>query len=214
MNVLHYPSSIDVEKDVQIWNNAAFDNGDIIDMSSSSSHSSKENEIPSHSFGLCRSPVCLNSSVKNSHAKPLKVLFKEGLLLNHQKIGNDEMRDVSKIDPEMEDIEKKIRRLSLKLESLRLEKEEINAKKIESSGVSLMPKKIGGILGLSNGSSRKGMSMGPSEIASSVRSQRDELAKPNQNEAQQKKKKVEDRIIKFVCSAFVLYFCVIRLAYQ
>ncbi|PIA34381.1 hypothetical protein AQUCO_03800176v1 [Aquilegia coerulea] len=177
MNVLQYPSSIDVEKDVQIWNNAAFDNGDIIDISSSSSssHSSKENKIPSHSFGLCRSPVCLNSSVKNSHGKPLKVLFKEGLLLNHydhQKIGNDEIRDVSKIDAEMEDIEKEIRGLSLKLESLRLEKEEINAKKIESSGVSLMPKKIGGIPGVSNGSSRKGMSMGPSEIASSVRSQR------------------------------------------
>ncbi|KAF5193351.1 hypothetical protein FRX31_017064 [Thalictrum thalictroides] len=215
MSVLQYPSSIDV-KDVQIWNNAAFDNGDTETTSASSSsivqslsfndseiveldsHSSKENFSPPR---LCRSPVCLNSSVKplhpnivngNSHGKPLKVLFKEGLLLHHHHhhTGNDEIRDVSKIDAEMEEIEKEICRLSLKLESLRVEKEEMNVKQIErieplvgttpkfveqkqSSRVSLMPKKIGGIPGVvSNGISRKGMSMGPSEIVAGARSQR------------------------------------------
>ncbi|KAF5191125.1 hypothetical protein FRX31_019287 [Thalictrum thalictroides] len=88
---------------------------------------------------LCRSPVSLNSSLnplhpnivnRNSHGKPLKFLFKEGLLLHHH-IGNDGIRDVCKIDAEMEEIETEIGRLSLKLESLRLEKKEMNGKQVE-----------------------------------------------------------------------------------
>ncbi|KAF5192649.1 hypothetical protein FRX31_017764, partial [Thalictrum thalictroides] len=46
--------------------------------------------------------------------------------VNHHHIVNDGIRDVFKIDVEMEEIETEISRLSLKLESLRLEKEEMN----------------------------------------------------------------------------------------
>ncbi|KAF5198731.1 hypothetical protein FRX31_011685 [Thalictrum thalictroides] len=89
-----------------------------------------------HDFGTYSKPTKTNKFgcslvlLWNSHGKPLKVLFKEGLLLHHH-IGNDGIRDVCKIDAEMEEIETEIGRLSLKLESLRLEKKKMNGKQVE-----------------------------------------------------------------------------------
>ncbi|KAF9594900.1 hypothetical protein IFM89_035061 [Coptis chinensis] len=203
MSVLQYQVSMsdDITDDVQIWNNAAFDNGDTVVKDSFSSMQSvsgdgsefdsefglsKENYCPD----LCTSPVCLRSPMNvkplcvnngnvKSQGKPLKVLFKQGLLDPMPSVcdnGGEVVRDDSKIDEEMEEIEKEVSRLLLKLGSLRLEKEARDVKPLctpkvveqkETSKVSFMPRKIEGSPVVRNGvrSNLRGVSIGPLEIA-------------------------------------------------
>ncbi|XP_043687416.1 uncharacterized protein LOC122638623 [Telopea speciosissima] len=160
MSVVQYPDAINAP-DLQIWNNAAFDSGDkdesaamntswcslqsisIGRSESQESDSSKENLSPD----FCKSNVSLKSSRPlkplqqndangRSEGKPLKLLFKQGILLPSPtipstKTENEVARDDSNIDTEIEEIELEISRLTSKLEALRLAKTEKNLKTIE-----------------------------------------------------------------------------------
>ncbi|KAJ0746794.1 hypothetical protein HanOQP8_Chr05g0182061 [Helianthus annuus] len=155
MNVLgEYPDAIN-KKDLQIWNNSAFDDGGDSEsfkspswvmkkpvvVSSDSSFSSKENQ----------SPIGFNpkSSLLVHESKPFK---------NLNKIGS--LKPVEKTDEEIE-IEKEISRLYAKLESIRRERAEKNVKCVENkkeSGVKKIPNKI----------QTRGLSLGPNEIMSAA----------------------------------------------
>ncbi|KAF9589131.1 hypothetical protein IFM89_019181 [Coptis chinensis] len=126
-------------------------------------------------------PLCVNNGNVKFQGKPLKVLFKPSLLDPMPSVcdnGGEVVGDDSKIDEEMEEIEKEVSRLLLKLGSLRLEKEARDAKPVEynaplctpkvvdqkeSSKVSFMPRKIEGSLVVRNGvrSNLRGVSIGP-----------------------------------------------------
>ncbi|XP_031249308.1 uncharacterized protein LOC116107137 [Pistacia vera] len=158
MSVLQCPDTLNGQE-LQIWNNAAFDNGESEDSTaikgswsnlqsvyvnqSLESDCSKENLSP----GLAKSPVSsylkssvlfkplqMNSSIKNSQTKPVKSVSK----IMGSKIGveeeEEEKRDERKIDMEIEEIEKEISRLSSRLHVLRLEKIEFKSKAIEKRG--------------------------------------------------------------------------------
>ncbi|KAF8369979.1 hypothetical protein HHK36_031992 [Tetracentron sinense] len=214
MSLLQYPDAINVP-DLQIWNNAAFDDGDV-DKSTAlksslyplqsicvnrseilESDSSKENQGPA----FCNSPVSvksptpikplhLNSAIGNSQVKPLKLLFKQGLVIPSQTVAkkeNEAVQDDRKIDTEIKEIESEISRLSSKLEALRLEKAERELKTIERRG-RIVPAKFKEQKQSYKDSSalkkteeppsvsarakihRRGLSLGPSEIISGVRS--------------------------------------------
>ncbi|CAN4104897.1 unnamed protein product [Withania somnifera] len=152
MSVLQYPEGIN-PSDVQIWNNAAFDNGDSVDFSSmkrswlsdsfESDVSSKENQTPSFE----------NSSVNLSSLVSIKSFHSNGILENSRiktnksvpkkcsdemmtrKSGKDsDVRDEKKIDEEIDEIEMEISRLNTKLEALRIEKAEKSFKIVEKRG--------------------------------------------------------------------------------
>ncbi|KAL5581903.1 hypothetical protein UlMin_014345 [Ulmus minor] len=215
MSILQYPDAMDAP-DLQIWNNAAFDNDEsegsfaikaswsdmppvFVNHSSESLQSdcSKENLSPDFAktplyvkSSLPVKPLHPNTTVGNSQGKPLKVLFKEGLVdvpsavskkpfevQEEGEKGNNEKN----IDSEIEEIEKEISRLSSKLEALRLEKAERNAKTIErrgrivpakfmdskqSSKISEGGKKIDESMPSNSKAklSRRGVSLGPTEI--------------------------------------------------
>ncbi|KAJ4976172.1 hypothetical protein NE237_001278 [Protea cynaroides] len=107
------------------------------------SYSSKENLSPA----FCKSNVSLKSSTSikplqqndatgRSEGKPLKLLFKQGVLLpaptpTPSKTENEGIRDDSNIDTEIETIELEISRLRSKLKALRLDKTKKNVKTIE-----------------------------------------------------------------------------------
>lgn len=146
--------------DLQIWNNAAFDNGEsevsstirgswcpikpvIVNRSGSlDSASSKENQSPV----LVKSPISVKSpaKIKSLHPNgaignsklPIKPLSKQGLADNPvSKSGTEEIiRGKKQIDTEIEDIEKEISRLSSRLQVLRLEKADQNGRMSEKRG--------------------------------------------------------------------------------
>lgn len=155
MSVLQYPEGINPE-DVQIWNNAAFDNGDSADFSSlkrswlsdsfESDVSSKENQTPlfenSSSVNLSSSipfkPLNPNGALENSRLKPNKPISKQSadeMSRTTRKSGKDnDFRDEKRIDEEIEEIEMEISRLNSKLEALRIEKAEKSFKIVEKRG--------------------------------------------------------------------------------
>ncbi|XP_059661990.1 uncharacterized protein LOC132308053 [Cornus florida] len=199
--------------DLQIWNNAAFDNGEseessaikaswsplkplLVNRSESlDSASSKENQSPV--FGKSPVPVKSpapvkplrpNGAIGNSQGKATKIFSKQGLAENSfPKNGTEqEFRDEKKIDTEIEKIEMEICRLSTRLEALKVEKAEQNAKKAGRPGrvvpakfmeqkqsvkISDVVKKIEEPSQLSARTKvqRRGLSLGPSEIAAGVR---------------------------------------------
>ncbi|KAK9089491.1 hypothetical protein Scep_028573 [Stephania cephalantha] len=176
MSVVQFPDLVTVS-DLQIWNNEAFDPKEGDDRGGQS----KENVSPT----LCRSPVCTKSPVSNkglntngivakSQGKPLKILFKEGLLRGNVFVAeNETARDERKIDAEIEEIEKEISRLSCKLEALRLEKAGLNSEAMEKPKGGAGAVKIGErkesakdfvVPRSDNVSLRRGVSLGPSEI--------------------------------------------------
>lgn len=145
MSILQYPDT-GAPSDLQIWNNAAFDNGDPEDLSaikSSWSHlkpildcqsdcvqsdCSKENQNPVlvKSAVAIKSPSTIkplhpNGAILNSQGKPMKNINKQSLL-----VSKEESFEERNIDTEIEEIEKEISRLSLKLETLRVRKAENN----------------------------------------------------------------------------------------
>ncbi|KAF8413993.1 hypothetical protein HHK36_001991 [Tetracentron sinense] len=160
MSILQYPDAINAPE-IQIWNNAAFDNGDAdksADIKASwcplqpvfvnrpetfESDSSKENQSPtfrkspvSVKSPIPIKPLNLNAPIEISQGKPLKLLSKQALLPTptFSKDGIEGDRDERKIDIEIQEIELEISRLSSKLEALRLEKAERNLKTIEMRG--------------------------------------------------------------------------------
>ncbi|GMJ13035.1 hypothetical protein like AT4G28230 [Hibiscus trionum] len=143
MSVLQYPDSFNVPE-LQVWNNAAFDNGESedanavkvswcnLDSQSLESDGSKENQSPL----WVKSPVSFKSTativkpcfknVAGNPKEPFSVKMKSG--------EEDKKRDEKKIDMEIEEIEKEVARLSSKLEALRLEKAEYSARSIAMRG--------------------------------------------------------------------------------
>lgn len=138
-------------------------------------------------------PLHQNTTIRNARGKPLKLLCEEdqfeplsvvakkGFLFQEE---GEKVRDETKIDSEIEEIQKEITRLSSKLETLRLEKSERNAKTIERCGKIVAAKfmesskqkvknsdavkKIDETLPSSSAKTkpyyRRGVSLGPSEI--------------------------------------------------
>ncbi|XP_043699576.1 uncharacterized protein LOC122650269 [Telopea speciosissima] len=214
MSILQYTDTISAP-DLQVWNNAAFDNGDSdesaaikaswgslqsisINLSeSTASYSSKENLSPAFSKSnvSLKSPTPLkplrqNDANGRSQGMPLKLLFKEGMLLlspTPSKTENETISDDSKIDTEIEQIELEISRLTSKLEALRFEKGEKNLKTTERGGrivpVKFMEEKQStknSVMATNmeeppatiTGTKfqRRGISLGPSEITAGIRS--------------------------------------------
>ncbi|KAJ8568840.1 hypothetical protein K7X08_032471 [Anisodus acutangulus] len=182
MSVLQYPDGIN-PTDVQIWNNAAFDNGDSEDLSSlklswlrpsdsfESDMSSKENQTPLYK----------NFSVNISSPMPIKPLQPNGAMENSRiksnkpiltrKNGKDnDLRDVKKIDEEIEEIEMEISRLNSKLEALRIEKAEKSVvKTVEKRGRVVAAKFMEPKMSAKTNVQRRGVSLGPSEIFGATR---------------------------------------------
>lgn len=153
MSVVRYPESMN-STDLQIWDNAAFDNGESEDSSamfksswpnlkpvlfssseSLDSFSSKENQNPQ--FENNRLPIKSHLPSKSIHhqngrGKSTKTQSSD----SKSKSGNEEdVRDDGKnIDLEIEEIEKEISRLSSRLEALRTEKAEKFVKTAERRG--------------------------------------------------------------------------------
>ncbi|XVF01907.1 hypothetical protein REPUB_Repub04eG0129500 [Reevesia pubescens] len=156
MSILQYPDSFNVPE-LQVWNNVAFDNGESEDTSSIvkaswcnlesgsvnqslESDGSKENQSPL----WLKSPVSFKSTAsvvkplysknvtRNSKDHTLKGSFIDPFSVKLKNVvGKEEEKkhDEKKIDMEIEEIEKEINRLSSKLESLRLEKADYNARR-------------------------------------------------------------------------------------
>ena len=153
MSVLKYPETMS-SKDVQIWDNATFDNGEsegsaaikfswtTMKLSStnlsqsleSDSSSTKENQSPSlpgSPFSI-RSlasiePLQTNNAITNTQHSML--IPKVGLLGTKENLS-----DERNLDLEIEEIEKEISQLSSRLEALRLKKATRNAKAMEKRG--------------------------------------------------------------------------------
>ncbi|GFZ05602.1 hypothetical protein Acr_17g0011740 [Actinidia rufa] len=172
------------ESDLQIWNNAAFDNGD------------KENQSPlprksrvSIKTPAPVKPLHVNGLIGNSQGNPkTNQILKPGLVekpsLKSESEG--EVRDEIKIDAEIEEIQMEITRLSSRLEALRLEKAEQKLKSVERRGrvvpAKFMEQKqsfrnLDGERKIEESSSmsartkvqRRGFSLGPAEIATGAR---------------------------------------------
>ncbi|XWS63362.1 hypothetical protein CRYUN_Cryun06bG0089800 [Craigia yunnanensis] len=160
MSILQYPDSFNVPE-LQVWNSAAFNNGESEDTSaikaswcdlesgsvnqSLESNGSKENQSPL----WLKSPVSFKSTAsfvkllcsKNFTGISVEQMAKGGFIdpfsvKLKNEVGKEEekKRDEKKIDMEIEEIEKEITRLSSKLELIRLEKAEYNARSIAMKG--------------------------------------------------------------------------------
>ncbi|KAL5976239.1 hypothetical protein ACLOJK_041891 [Asimina triloba] len=185
MSILQYPNTIS-SPNAKIYNNAAFDDASDevgkaswaplqsipIPIQALDSNSSKENRSPVFcpSTGLA---ISQPPDTRISQGKPLKLLFKQGLLSPPPPI------EPTKLDAEIEDIEKEISRLSSRLEALRIEKTSREPKTVDrrQSIGSIVPAKF---MEPKQSSAKKiqespatlrrrGVSLGPSEIASGVR---------------------------------------------
>lgn len=186
---LHHPQAINSLTDLQIYDNAVFDN------------------VETNVSFSCSPPVksVSFSDVSKENQSPVSPLNPDGVTgASKIKLMKEGLRDEKKIDIEIEEIEKEISRLSERLQVLKLEKEQKNVKVIERRvrivpakfmepkqnvrsnnlgdvrksdenlllsvkskglrrGVSMCP---GEILA---GSTRRGLSLGPSEIASGTK---------------------------------------------
>ncbi|XVE66249.1 hypothetical protein DITRI_Ditri08aG0065300 [Diplodiscus trichospermus] len=213
MSILQYPDSFNVPE-LQVWNNAAFDNGESEDTSaikaswgnlesgwvnqSLESDGSKENQSPLWlkspvSFKSTASvvePLCSRNVTGNPKEQTLKGVFIEQFsskLKNGVVKEEAKKRDEKKIDMEIEEIEKKISVLSSKLESLRLEKAEYNARSIAMRGKIVPAKFMEQKQSMKNSETgkkiedplfsstkpklnRRGVSLGPTEIFSATKS--------------------------------------------
>ncbi|CAA3020412.1 Hypothetical predicted protein [Olea europaea subsp. europaea] len=149
MSVLQYKEVMN-SADLQIWNNVAFDNGDLKEFSGNkaswsplkpillnsteslnSNSSSKENEGP-----LFENPISSVASSLRSVVTPFKQVNSNGAMENSKTRGNTKQSFEDKVnlksfDEEIEEIEMEIRRLTSRLESLKLEKAERSVKTVE-----------------------------------------------------------------------------------
>ncbi|KAI6697416.1 hypothetical protein NL676_017535 [Syzygium grande] len=174
MSALEYPGAFDAPE-VQIWNNAAFDNGESEDSAAAAAKASWSSVNPvfvklSESLGsddFCkenRSPGCANSQVSLKSPVPSRVQWRQSVLEPLSAKAEDREDDKKggggrSIDAEIEEIEKEITRLSSRLESLLLEKEAAAAagkRRSLAAGGPWRP------------SSWSRSSLGPAEIASSA----------------------------------------------
>ncbi|KAJ0110813.1 hypothetical protein Patl1_02165 [Pistacia atlantica] len=180
MSVLQCPDTLNGQE-LQIWNNAAFDNGESEDSTAiKGSWSNLHSVYVNQSLESDCRPLQMNSSIKNSQTKPVKSVSK----MMGSKIGveeeEEEKRDERKIDMEIEEIEKEISRLSSRLHVLRLEKIEFKSKAIEKRGRIVPAKFMEQKQSFKNLETikksakskfnRRGVSLGPAEIFSAAKS--------------------------------------------
>ncbi|KAI4323586.1 hypothetical protein L6164_023180 [Bauhinia variegata] len=208
MNFLQYPDTMNAPE-LQVWHNAVFDSEESVGIcvptknswsslqpvsenhsESFDSDCSKENLSPamvkspvSVKSSIPSKPLSLNGVIGNSQTKPTKLLGKNGgsfdQLSTISKKGF-EQEEEKKIDAEIEEIEKEIKRLSSRLEALRLEKFERSMKTIERRGrvvpAKFMEAKVVKKIEETPLSSskpklnRRGVSLGPAEIVAGTRS--------------------------------------------
>ncbi|KAL3745645.1 hypothetical protein ACJRO7_014720 [Eucalyptus globulus] len=177
---LGYPDAFDAPK-LQVWNNAAFDNGESEDSATAAIQASWSSVNPvfvklsdsleSDDFSKeNQSPECADSQISLKSSVPSKIQWKQGT-----------------IDAEIEEVENEITSLSSRLEALRLEKAKAeDDKKPQGRDVSAKfkePKQVVGIGRYSDAAkriketllssakpklNRRGLSLGPAEIASSA----------------------------------------------
>ncbi|KAL3848904.1 hypothetical protein ACJIZ3_010786 [Penstemon smallii] len=184
MSVFQFP-------DHQVWNNAAFDNGDSEGFnaarnsmtSSLDSVSGKENQgpllenqIPSVSSTI--TPLKSINRDGDGEKSRIKGVLDKGFPKENKVLEKKEFRDEKIIDKEIQEIESEISRLKLRLEGLRIEKAERNVKVVEKRGKIVSSKfmeqkesakkKIEENSSLSAGTKvqRRGLSLGPAEIVS------------------------------------------------
>ncbi|KAL3739146.1 hypothetical protein ACJRO7_020531 [Eucalyptus globulus] len=174
MSVLRYPDAFEASE-LQVWNNAAFDNGESEDSAAVAATQGKP-EPRVHQF-----PVSFKSSV------PSKIQWKQGVLEPLSAKAIDREGNGRTIDAEIEEVEKEIMRLSSRLKALRLEKAKVGDKKKPRRRVVSAkfkePKQVVGIgrnldaakrieeTPLSSAKrslNRRGLSLGLAEIASSA----------------------------------------------
>ncbi|KAI3465692.1 hypothetical protein Pfo_022355 [Paulownia fortunei] len=164
MSVVQFPESMDSSADLQIWNNAAFDNGENSEdlrasgqswgslksifanpKASFDSVSGKENQ----GLVLENQISSVSCSLKSS-TTPFKPVNTDGAIEKSRIEGflkkgleenvvlklesGKEIRDEKKIDEEIEEVESEIFKLSSRLEALRLEKAERSVKVVEKRG--------------------------------------------------------------------------------
>ncbi|KAL3821529.1 hypothetical protein ACJIZ3_007434 [Penstemon smallii] len=153
--------------DLQVWNNAAFDNGGSEDMNavlqswgslksifgnpntSFDSVSEKENQGPpmenqissDSSLNIPFKPLNTDRAVEKSRTKGVSI--KGFLQENRIVLKQTKVRDEKKIDEEIEEIESEISLLRSKLEALRLEKAERSVKIVEKRGKIVSSKFMG-----------------------------------------------------------------------
>ncbi|XP_022860069.1 uncharacterized protein LOC111380671 [Olea europaea var. sylvestris] len=204
MSVLQYKEGVS-SNDLQIWNNAAFDNGDLKEISGNkpswspikpmllnstesiiSDSSSKENEGP-----LFENPISSVSSSLRSVVTPFKPVNVNGASENLKTRGIskqdfEEKVDLKSFDEEIEEIEMEIKRLTSRLEALKLEKADRSVKTMEKRGRVIRAKFLEPKQSVKNaeekkeieqtssmrartGVQRKGLSLGPAEIVAGAR---------------------------------------------
>ncbi|KAL3750726.1 hypothetical protein ACJRO7_011682 [Eucalyptus globulus] len=204
MSVLGYPDAFDAPE-LQMWNNTAFDNSESEDSAAvaaavQASWSSVNpvfvklsDSLESDDFSKeNQSPECANSQISLKSFVPSKIQWKQGVLEPrvlepHSAKAIDQEGNGRTIDAEIEEVEKEITRLLLRLEALRLEKAKAgDEKKPHGRVVSAKfkePKQVVGIgrdpdaakrikeTLLSSAKlklNRRGLSLAPAEIASSA----------------------------------------------
>lgn len=151
MSLLDHPDDIEAPN-IQVWNNAAFDNGesDVRTLSWSNvqdsyknpsseslqSDCSKENLCPlslktpaTVKYSVSVKPLNRNGAIENSQGKPVKTPCIVSAKMYGVK-GKEEEEVIGKernIDAEIEETEREINRLSTRLKALQIEKAEQNA---------------------------------------------------------------------------------------
>ena len=199
MSVLDHPDDIDAPN-IQVWNNAAFDKGesdvrtlswsimqDLYKNPCSESFQidcGKENLCPaSVKYSVSVDPLNNNGAIENSQGKPFKTPAK-----SYGIKGKEEEEEVickeRNIDEEIEETEREINRLSMKLKALQIEKADQNAARttVQRGGRFVPTKSIVPKMGIQNSDGVKmfedasverkiglrGKSLGPSEIYAGV----------------------------------------------
>ncbi|KAK4285314.1 hypothetical protein QN277_002027 [Acacia crassicarpa] len=176
--------------ELQVWDNAAFDSDEVPIKASWSSSLDPVFENPSESPDSERSkenlsPVTVNSSVSVKSSIAIKPLHSNGVLGNSLRKPSKvlakkktwEQDDERKIDAEIQEIEIEIKRLSSRLEALRLEKAERIAKTTVEKRRRVVPAKFMEAKQsvkkieetplsscVKSKVNRRGLSLGPSEI--------------------------------------------------
>ncbi|KAE8672944.1 Tetratricopeptide repeat-like superfamily protein, putative isoform 1 [Hibiscus syriacus] len=217
MSILQYPDSFNVPE-LQVWNNAAFDNGESEDANAvkvswcNLDSGSMNQSLESDGSKENQSPLWLKSPVYFKSTAPLVEPCSKNVPGNTKEpfwakvmsgVGKEEdkKRDEKKIDMEIEETEKEVTRLSSKLEALRLEKAEYNARSIAMRGRIVPAKFMEPKQSIKNLETvkmiqdtpfssakpklnRRGVSLGPAEIFSATKSRqfmKQELTTPIQS---------------------------------
>ncbi|KAK1305277.1 hypothetical protein QJS10_CPB11g01002 [Acorus calamus] len=131
--------------DLQIWDNAAFDGCD--------GGSNRESSwLPLQSLSVNQSSESLDPDSMKENRSPIPAKPNHPLKVHFRQDSNGGDRDTASIDSEIEEIEAEIGRLATRLAALRIKKAEVEMKAAKRTPMT----------------DRRGFSLGPMEIASSI----------------------------------------------